>query len=274
MLKLRSAQGIHSRMTFDYLDILKKEFDSRKRINQNYSLRAFARDLELSPSRLSEVLSNKSGLSEKTAEKVAKKIRLSPSETKLFVELVNKKHARSSKARQNAHDYLESNFNKNSISLDGFRVISDWYYFAILSVMELDECNGKAEWIAKRMGLDIEITLSALKTLHSLDYVSEADSAYHLLKNNLTTTHDIKSYALRNYHKQNLQRSMESLDTVDVELRDITSMTMTFERSRMKEAKEMLKDFRRMFCQKMEDGKKEEVYSLNIQFVPLTQRGE
>lgn len=261
-------------MTFDYLDILKKEFDARKRVNQSYSLRAFARDLELSPSRLSEVLSNKSGLSEKSAQKVAKKIRLSPSETKLFIELVNKKHARSSKARQSANDYLEGQSKKNNISLDGFKVISDWYYFAILSVMELEEFNGTSHWISQRLGLDLDVTTSALETLLSLDYISEKDGEYHLMKNNLTTTHDIKSYALRNYHKQNLQRSIESLDTVDVELRDITSMTMTFERSRMKEAKEMLKDFRRMFCQKMEEGKKEEVYSLNIQFVPLTIRGE
>ena len=261
-------------MTFDYLDILRKEFDARKRINQNYSLRAFARDLELSPSRLSEVLSNKSGLSEKSAEKVAKKIRLSPTEEKLFIELVNKKHGRSSKTRKDAQEYLESNSNKNSISLDGFKVISDWYYFAILSVMELEEFDGSSSWIAKRLGLDIEVTSSALETLHTLDYIDETNGQYRLMKNNLTTTHDIKSFALRNYHKQNLQRSMESLDTVDVELRDITSMTMTFERSRMKEAKEMLKNFRRMFCQKMEEGKKEEVYSLNIQFVPLTGRGE
>lgn len=261
-------------MTFDYLDILRKEFDARKSGNQSYSLRAFARDLELSPSRLSEVLSNKSGLSEKTAQKVAQKIRLSPSETKLFVELVNKKHARSSKARQNANEYLESNFNKNSISLDGFKVISDWYYFAILSVMELDEFDGTFKWISQRLGLDLEMTISALHTLYKLDYIGECDGKYQLLKSNLTTTHDIQSYALRNYHKQNLQKSMEALDTVDVELRDITSMTMTFERSRMKEAKEMLKNFRRLFCQRMEEGKKEEVYSLNIQFVPLTARGE
>ena len=261
-------------MTFDYLDILKKEFDARKRANKSYSLRAFARDLELSPSRLSEVLSNKSGLSEQSAERIARKIKLSPSEAKLFIELVNKKHGRSSKTRQEAEEYIESNSNKNSISLDGFKVMSDWYYFAILSVMELDECNGTVSWIAKRLGLDGEVTGSALKTLMSLDYIGEENGKYFLLKNNLTTTHDVKSYALRNYHKQNIQRGIEALDTVDVELRDITSMTMTFEKSKMKEAKEMLKNFRRMFCQKMEEGKKEEVYSLNIQFVPLTVRGE
>jgi uncharacterized protein (TIGR02147 family) len=261
-------------MQLEYIDFLKNEFEARKKANLSYSLRSFARDLDLSPSRLCEVLSSKSGLSEKTAQKVASKIKLSSSETKLFVELVNKKHGRSQRTRQNAKEYIESQYKKSNISLDGFKVISDWYYFAMMSVMELDDYDGTASWIATRLGLDLNLVKEALETLGRLDYVEEKRGNFLLLKTNLTTTHDVKSLALRKYHKQLIHKAMESLDVVPVELRDITSMSMTFEKSKMKEAKELIKEFRRSFCQRMESGKREEVYSLNIQFIPLTNLGE
>ena len=56
----------------DYRLLLKSELASRTNQNPNYSLRAFARDLDLAPSRLSEVLNGKQGLSTQAAEKIAK----------------------------------------------------------------------------------------------------------------------------------------------------------------------------------------------------------
>src|SRR2546430_13739191 len=51
----------------DYRRVLRKELESRCRTSPRYSLRAFARDLKISPSRLSEILSGKQGLSRAAA---------------------------------------------------------------------------------------------------------------------------------------------------------------------------------------------------------------
>ena len=68
----------------------------------------------------------------------------------------------------------------------------------------------------------------------------------------------------------NQYQAIDSIDNVEMELRDITSMTMTFQMSKMNEAKSLIRDFRRSFTELMEEGKKEEVYNLNIQLVPIT----
>ena len=47
----------------DYRDILSDQFNVRRKVNARYSLRAFARDMSISPSRLSEVISGKGDLS-------------------------------------------------------------------------------------------------------------------------------------------------------------------------------------------------------------------
>ncbi len=62
-------------MAVKALNLLKKELDSRKSRNPNYSLRSFARSLDISPSRLSEILSGQR-MSMKTANKIATKLKL------------------------------------------------------------------------------------------------------------------------------------------------------------------------------------------------------
>ena len=59
-----------------YQDILKAELEKRQRANARYSLRAFARDLGVSPSNLSEILQRKAGLSRIKAQEIAKKLNL------------------------------------------------------------------------------------------------------------------------------------------------------------------------------------------------------
>ena len=60
--------------------LLREKFAERLLRNRRYTLRAYARDLALSPSKVSEMLSGKQGISLKTARRVADKLRLSESE--------------------------------------------------------------------------------------------------------------------------------------------------------------------------------------------------
>ena len=60
-----------------YLKLIKQVYTERKTRNKKYSLRAFARDLDIPVSSLSELLSGKSGISKERAIKVADKLNLS-----------------------------------------------------------------------------------------------------------------------------------------------------------------------------------------------------
>ena len=59
-----------------------------------------------------------------------------------------------------------------------------------------------------------------------------------------------------------------------MELRDFTSMTMAIDPEKLTEAKKKIREFRRGLSEFLEAGKKEEVYRLNIQLVPVTKRGK
>ena len=94
-------------MAHDYRNILKAELEARCRHNPCYSLRAFARDLKIAPSRLSEILNNKQGLSQDFAMKIATLIGLSADDHALFCDSVAAFHARSRRQRQLARARLQ-----------------------------------------------------------------------------------------------------------------------------------------------------------------------
>lgn len=85
-----------------YRDFMLRELERRQRKNPSYSLRAFARDLEVPSSRLSEILNRKMGLSETRAVALAEKLNLSSSEREFFIDLALAEHARSAVIKEMA----------------------------------------------------------------------------------------------------------------------------------------------------------------------------
>lgn len=259
--------------TMDFRSVLNEELDFRRNENASYSMRAFSRDMGINPSQMSEVLSGKTGLSSKKAVEVAKNLGLTENETKIFKAMVEVKHGRSPQIIENAKRILEENRhsgNFKNLSMEGFKFISDWIYFPILSTMELDDYDGTIDFIQKRMGLELKEIEEAIKTLLKLDIIDLKDSKFIVSGEMFTTTHDIGSQALKKFHKQHLRKAIEALDHVKVEDRDITTMTMAIDKKKLPEAKEMIKNFRRSLCKLLEKDVKNEVYNLNIQLIPLT----
>lgn len=258
-----------------YRHIIQEEYNFRSKENPAYSLRAFARDLEIGPSQLSEILNEKIGLSSKKAISVARKLGLSDKETLIFKALVEVEHGRSSQIVEGAQEFLKHHkFGDNfqGLTLDGFKVISEWHNFAILSCMELDNFDGTVAFIANSLDLPLSETEESVVRMVKMNLVGFKDGKFVPTGVMLTTTHNIASSALKKFHKGHIAKSLSAIDEVAVELRDITSMTMAIDVDKIPEAKEMIKNFRRQLCQVMESGKKQEVYNLNIQLIPLSGR--
>lgn len=107
-------------MFLDYRQYLLRELDSRTNKNPQYSLRSFARDLDLSPSRLSEILNHKQGISFAAAKKLMEKINLGSEEKDLFCALVEMEHARALRTRRSAEKKVKGlvkNFSQNKLHL-------------------------------------------------------------------------------------------------------------------------------------------------------------
>ena len=66
----------------------------------------------------------------------------------------------------------------------------------------------------------------------------------------------------------------KKLESVDVEEREFTTVTMASSPKKIKKAKLLIREFKRKLMEYMEEGEKTEVYTLAIQLFPLTQKEE
>lgn len=83
-----------------HIEILISHLEARKTRNPSYSLRAYARDLALSVSKLSELLNLKKGLSPARAEIASKRLNLCGTEAERFKLSVAAYHSRAKSERE------------------------------------------------------------------------------------------------------------------------------------------------------------------------------
>jgi transcriptional regulator with XRE-family HTH domain len=221
--------------------LLREELTRRIRVNPKYSLRAFARHLGLSPSYISLVLNGK-----RKPEKEALKKLI----TKLGVD-------------------TQPNF--STLTEKKVIVISDWYHNAILELITIPKFNPSPFQISSAIGIgSIEAKL-ALDRLLELGLIKKIkNNRYELCsQNNTNIDTDSARAARKNMQRQFFNLALRALDEVPFEERDHSSMTMALDSKRLAEAKILIKDFRRKFCEILQSSKnRDSVYTLNIAFYP------
>ena len=159
------------------------------------------------------------------------------------------------------------------IGQDEFAVISDWYNLAILEAMKLKDFQPDAAWIAKKFGVNLNQIKSAVERLKRLGILQIKDGKW-IDQTKGYTSHLEKgktSEARRNYQRQLLEKSLESLACEDHKLRDHTSMAMAIDSGDIPLAKEEIAKFRRRLSRLLEkNGNPNQVYQLQISFFGLT----
>ncbi len=239
---------------------LSTELTEKKTTNPRYSLRMMAKRIGLSPGRLSEFISGKRPITRKQAEKIADRLSFGFEKRNAFLSSVDFDVPSGSSS--------DAQFRK--LSSDAFNVVAEWYHFAILSLMDLDDFKMSPIWIGQRLGISKKVAEAAIERLQSVGLIEKSGKVWVKREAQHTTTHDVPSAALRISHRQSLQQSINALDEVPVDLRDITSITMAVDLKTIPIVKNMIKVFRRKVAAAMETGDKTEVYNLNIQLIPVT----
>ncbi|NRA67482.1 MAG: DUF4423 domain-containing protein [Pseudobacteriovorax sp.] len=226
-------------------ETLRSEFAERKSRNPSYSLRAYARFLEISPTSLSLFLNGKRGLSEKAKRPILRKLGFLDGEL-------------------DTDDFSE-------IDLDKVKIIADWYFFAILSLMETDDYQHDCQWIGQRLNISQLLAKEAISILEKNGFIEfdDKNKAIPTFPRTKTPT-QVRSAAIRKSHMQALDLAKRSLEYDDISLRDMTAITVVTTRDKMNEARKKITKFRRNLMKFLESGEKKEVYRLSIQLFPLS----
>lgn len=262
----------------DYRHWLRAVLEDRKKSNASYSLRALARDLEISPSRLSQVLQGKQGLSDNTARAMAENLRLPESVREYFVNLVLSVDARSKTEREQAQEKLNTflaDEDYTPLAEETFHFIREWYHLAILELLSNSVSQSNAAWIAERLGVDEERIEEAVERLFSMGLLRSERDRWIPTNKQLTTTADVPSQAIRYFNSQILRLAEKALEGQEPKDRDISTLIVGVSEEQLPELKRTLVKFRRAFDAQ---ARKERVnfsdesrktYALNLSFFSL-----
>jgi uncharacterized protein (TIGR02147 family) len=239
--------------------VLNDEFIKRQKKNPKFSIRAFAKNLDVNSSTLTQILNGKRKLTENMTQELGKKLRFSSTKMRLI-----KNGKLSGRAPYKSFKKMEE---------DEFEVISEWYYGAILELTRCDSFRGNALWIAKVLDLPHAQTVDAIERLKRLNYLEITHQGKWIDRlgdvNNLGN--ERKAKAFTENQRQIVKKALEALDKTPYEHRVQSSITVAVSKARALEAKSMILDFLEELDVFLKSGETtDEVYNLSVSLYPIS----
>lgn len=247
-----------------YQSFLKTVYLDRLEINPRYSQRAFSRDLGISPGELSEVFRDKRHLSPRSLIAVIRSLSLNTAEAKHFLYLA-------STAKARAVDGTHVLPAQETLSPSTFNVVSQWYCFAILNLIECSNFHESPLWIARRLGISATEAADALARLKRAGLVVYRGKRLLPIKDYVLSPEGQPSTSVRRFHHQMLQKARQALECQPLNQREISGVTMAMDPRDVASIKKELSEFLDTIVSRY--GRKRnrsEVYHLETAFFRLT----
>jgi uncharacterized protein (TIGR02147 family) len=263
----------------DYRSYLRDHLKAVQKRNKKFSCGDWARKLGLStPSALTMILNGQRNPGSNLIERLIRDLKLVRREATFFRELVlldkckNKESERVFTELRLAELHPRKEF--QGLSLNTFKAISNWQYYAIRELVDLPNFKEDSTWIQKRLRFNlpakqIQDTIATLVDLGLLTRDSKGKLKY---TQQIETTSDLPDEGIKKYHEQALSMAMTSLNTVKPELREISGMTFTLNNKDLIRAKEILRQAQ-YDLSKLAQNPGHEVYQLEVALFPMTQDG-
>ena len=246
---------------------LQEEYLQRCDRNNRYTVSAFARSLKMDVSTLTKILKGQRKVGNRALLAIASKLGWSPDDLKPFIK---------SKKSLGTGAWSEPGYQQ--LSLDQFRIMADWYHYAILELMTVEGFRPDAGWIASSLKLSVAEVQIAIERLVRAGLIEiKNDGSWRDTSGGFSTTigNEFTAGAFKKMQGQILDQARTALDQVDFKKRSQTSMTMAVDPSRLGEAQTLIKEFRRKLNALMsENGNHKEVYQLSVSLFPVTEINE
>lgn len=251
-----------------YKTFLATALAAKRQKNGRYSLRAFARFLDIDAGVLSRIMTGKRPPALDTAERLISALKLTRDERRMFLESVVQDKGRKTLSIAGLQDDLKPEV--QSIPSELFKIICDPLHYAILELTFSKDFIAKPQAIAKRLGVttvEAEVAIARLLEVNLL----KRDGKKLLKTNKHITTHDKQSttQALQNRYVASLDLAKRALQKEPISRRNMTSMTMCIDPTRIPTAKAMIEEFTDKLCSYLEGGTRLEIFELAINLFSL-----
>jgi uncharacterized protein (TIGR02147 family) len=230
------------------------------RSNPRYSLRAFARKLGLSPGGLSQILARKKKLSLSRAYEISEALALEGKEKEYFLLLAQLEGAGSLAAKAELHDRLRRlrprSSPAQSLAVEQFRMISEWYGFAILELVSSFGAAWSAPRIAQYLGVSRAEVDAMLERLVRLELIERRpDGSFSRLANRLLVSSPMPSEAVTRYFLGVIDLARESVRTQGPTERVAGTEVFAFDPAQLEAVRAMTDEYLESLRQLARQGK-------------------
>lgn len=263
----------------DYRIFLKDKFDQLSKENPEFSRRKFSKAVGLkSCNFFTYILRGERNISDSLARSIAKQLVLSEEETSFFLNLVHYNQAKKASDRQHYTEMLvkESYRKFSPLAEAKFEYYSKWYTVAINEMLESKDFQNDPEWIGShlRPAIAPAKVAEAVDTLSKLGFIKlRKDGRLEKTFKTLITEPELNSLLVRAFHRQMITKALESLDNIELELREVSSATVNLDEGAFREVKKILQESGKKILALAEKVKNPDiVYQVNFQLFPLTKK--
>lgn len=263
----------------DYRAYLRAYYEAHKQKPAGFSFRTFSKLAGLkSPNFFKLVIDGDRNLGKDTVPKFADALGLEGPEREFFADLVAFEQASDSVEKNRVFERIAASRRfRSARRIDGMfhDYLSHWYHPAIRELVARKDFRDDPKWIAETLQPPItpKQAAHALELLLGLGLVAKngETGSYELREPTLTTEHEVAALGAANFHKQMIERALESIDRVPSVQRDLAALTVCVSSSVADEVKRRIHQFRESItelCDTETDGTV--VYQLNVQWFPLS----
>jgi uncharacterized protein (TIGR02147 family) len=261
---------------FDYREYLRAVYNFRKKELPGFSHRSFSREAGISsPNYLLRVLKGTRSLSGAYIAGFCKALGLKRGEARYFAMLVRfNNETAADKKEKVLRSLLALRCRRGILKLDDrkLKFFSKWYYPLIRELAVIMDFKDDFNLLARSCFPRI----TAQQAASSLSYLLRAGflkkdvgGRYTRTEPLISSGDEVQSTILRNYHRRTLGQSMEALNTVNLENRDISSLTLSVSRKTYFAIKKEIQVFRkRLLVMAKEDTGPEMVCLAGFQLIP------
>ncbi|MBN2036686.1 MAG: TIGR02147 family protein [Chitinispirillaceae bacterium] len=265
---------------FDYLeyrDYLRDHYNHNKNSHRFFSFRYISNKTGLDASFYVKVLNKQKHISDKAIPTLIAFFHFNKREGDYFTHLV---HFNKAKNQDQEMFYFEKMLALRKpaakvLDKEMYEYFSTWWNIALREQLNIMPYSGNAKDLAARLLPPITEAQAkrSVKLLHKLGMIhKDAQGTYRLTSDFVTTNGMVASIAVRSFQKEMIRLSMEALDRVPVEDRDISTLTISTSRECLDVIREKLGEIRREIMELVrKEEKTDEVFQLNFQIFPLTQ---
>jgi uncharacterized protein (TIGR02147 family) len=256
--------------------LLKSYFERKKKSRPGFSLRSFAKAMDLSPSFVSGLLSGKKPIPLSRIPQLSRLLDLDS------LAITHLKRALAQEALQSqGHDLVaiapEAATKKYKLgSKSQFSLLSPWYNVPIMDLTTCANFEKDPAWIARQLGLSRYQVEQALLQLTANGFLKETKKGFKKIEDKMRISSNESHVEIRKFHGHMIDRAKEELfaktTKADFDRREITGITIAADPKNIEKARQRLVEALHEVAEILSEGELTELYQINAQLFSLLKK--